>query len=123
MVRGLPSDHCRPERRVTLTVNVLPSGAMTTSPLAWVGIEAARSGMYFPSWVMFTRPRSAGEIASTVVNAVEKNGFRLSGGCHSPMTRVPPGVAPVVAWNFVAKRAVSSADCVAAGEAPSLDAG
>src|SRR4051794_35039742 len=66
IVSGLPSDHFRPGRMLTSTVNVLPSGAMVT-PFPTVGSDAARSGMYLPSDVIVARPRRAGVIASTVV--------------------------------------------------------
>ena len=69
IVSAVPSDHCRPGRRVTATVKVLP--LITTPPFSIVGIEAARSGMYLPSEVIVIRPRRAGVIASTVVKAVE----------------------------------------------------
>jgi hypothetical protein len=34
----------------------------------------------------------------------------LSGGCHSPMTSVPPGTAPAGGWKFVPNIAASRAD-------------
>src|SRR5574340_1145966 len=91
MVSGWPSDHFRFGLRVTLTSNVLPSGLTVTPPLSMVGIDAARAGRYLPCESMVMNPRLTGESASNEVKAVVVKGFNVSGACHSPATRVPPG--------------------------------
>ena len=62
MVRGWPSDHWRPGFKLIVTVNVLP--LITTPPLATVGMEAARSGMYFPSVEIVRSARNTGDVTS-----------------------------------------------------------